>query len=219
MKHMITLTILGALVSGHTTALAGRDVNCYTVKSKKCTEKSAETLPTSIDEFLELRDRIGDDPYGGAQLLIYALMVRLDDPDLADQMIVLSLAADQLNKGGKDTYKGYTWKSNWSYHIKNTKKYPHCVRGFATTSSPENDYVLDKKAVAIRFREQTKYVGSVDSGKYKVFACTSGADTCKPISLTRNKKGIWKVKEFSSVVGGCRKPASELEPEDYSDDL
>lgn len=219
MKHMITLTVLTALVAGYSPALAGRDVNCYTVKSKKCTEKVAEKLPTSIDEFLEIRDRIGNDPYGGAQLLIYALMVRLDDPDLGDKLIVLSLAADQLNKGGKDTYKGYTWKGNWNYHIKNTKKHAHCVRAFATTSSPENDYELDKDAVAIRFREQTKYVGSVDSGAYKVFACSSGADTCKPISLTRNKKGIWKVKEFSSVVGGCRKPASQTEAADYSDDL
>jgi len=218
MKYTIAILTVLALVLGHTEAAAGDAVNCYTVKSKKwCKKAKAEALPTSVNQFIKMRDRLSTDPWGGAQMFLYALMVRLDDKQLADKMLVLSLAADQVQKGGKDIYKGYSWKSRWTYHIENTKKYDYCVRSYASGSSPKNDYALNSKNVAIWFRKQTSYNYDRAKGKYKVFACSSGTSTCRPITLTRNKKGIWKVTEFSSVLAGCRKP--EKAPADNSDEL
>jgi hypothetical protein len=179
--------------------------DCYTTQSESCVEKPANPLPGSVDEFLELREKIGKDPYGGAELFIYALMVRSYNHDLGTKLLVLSMAEENLKKSetGGD-YKGYSL--NESFLLGQADKVPHCIRSYSSTTKTEDNYQLDPKSVALRFRMQEKYTGSVESGMYKVFVCSTGTDSCRPITLTRNSKGFWKVKEFSSVVVGCRVP-------------
>jgi hypothetical protein len=39
-----------------------------------------------------------------------------------------------------------------------------------------------------------------------VFVWSTGASSARPITLTKNKNGIWKVKGFSSLVVECQPP-------------
>lgn len=183
-------------------------VDCYTTSSKNCFEKQAYSLPSSVDEFLKLREKIGKEPYGGAALFLYALMVRTYDPQLGNQLLVLSIAEENLKKvasGG--TYKGYSLSQ--TYLLQQADKVPHCIRSYGSNTKTENNYKIDPRSVGFRFRRQEKYAGSIESGTYKVFVCSTGTDSCRPITLQRNPKGYWKVKEFSSIVVGCKKPKDE----------
>ncbi|WP_167882958.1 DUF6935 domain-containing protein [Leptospira barantonii] len=42
----------------------------------------------------------------------------------------------------------------------------------------------------------------------------SGADTPRPVTLKKNAKGVWKAREFSSLLVGIKKPASKNPADD-----
>jgi hypothetical protein len=180
--------------------------DCYDNSDRTCHETDAVKLPASVDEFLALRDKIGKDPWGGASLFLIAWAVRADNPSLGDQMLVLALHEGRLVKGGKGIYKGYSWGGGDAYHMNNlNKSYPWCRTAYPVGTTDEA-YAFDKRAVKFRFRKQERLVGSIESGKYKVFACSAGTATCRPMQMLRNEKGFWKVDNFSSLSTGCAKP-------------
>ena len=83
----------------------------------------------------------------------------------------------------------------------------HILRAHAKGTKQSDGYQLDMgKPVTLVYRRQLKAVPVPGSGDAKVFACTSGAPTCRPIRLKRNTKGIWKVYSFSSIVVDIKKP-------------
>ena len=180
-------------------------------------DEPARALPTSVEEYLKLRDDIGRSPQGGAALLAYALMVRGTNKALGEQLLVLALERSRLRKGS--TYKGFAVAGSSQYLLGQLDKNPHCARSYAAGSSPENDYKLDPAAVGLKFRKQTKYAGSVESGRFKVFLCSTGTDTCRPVTLQRNDQGIWKAREFSSLVVSCRAPTGAAGKAEVKDDL
>jgi hypothetical protein len=201
-KLLVAITCVIAVSHG-LPALAG--VDCYRNKSDNCVDEPARALPTSVEEYLKLREELGKTPQGGAALLAYALMVRVSNKELGEQLLVVALDRSRLGKGG--TYKGYAIDQSTQYLIHQLDKHSYCARSYADGSSPDNDYKLDPASVGLKFRKQTKYVGSIESGRYKVFLCSTGTDTCRPITLQRNDQGIWKAREFSTIVVGCRAPS------------
>ena len=187
--------------------LADVTANCFTKKSSACRLTERRVLPTSVEEFLELREQIGRDPHGGAVLFVYALMARTLNPAIGNKLTVLSIAEDKLRKiesGGY--YRGYSWDRSTDYHLERLRTRPHVIRSHAVGSSPENRYALDPSSVGLAFREQDTPGNDVETGRFKVFACSSGADTCRPITMWRNSRGFWKAHEFSTLSVDIRPP-------------
>lgn len=182
-------------------------IDCYRNTSGACTEGKPHALPTSVAEFLALRDKLGKTPQGGATLFIHALMVYNINKPLGEKLITIALAAKNLRKGG--TYKGFTYGPSDKRKLTYVKRYAHCIRGYSASATPANGYKLDTKAVTLRFRGQSAYVGSVAGGRYRVFVCGTGIDSCRPMTLLRNSQGFWKTTEWSSFAVGCRPPASK----------
>jgi len=185
-------------------------VDCYTTTSRDCVKYSPVKISPSIEDFLKTRDKIGKDPHGGAALFISALLVRSENKTLGDQLVVLAMAEENLIKrdsGG--TYKGYSVQND--FLLKQADKVPQCIRSYDSTTSVKNNYTMASSSLNLIFRNQTKYVGSIESGTYKIFVCSTGADTCRPVTLVKNKKGFWKVKEYSSIVLGCKNPPSSFQ--------
>jgi hypothetical protein len=50
----------------------------------------------------------------------------------------------------------------------------------------------------------------IDANTVKVFVKCTGADSPRPITLVKNDKGIWKAKEFSSLLVGIKAPPSNV---------
>jgi hypothetical protein len=206
--------MIAAVLVGWTGIAAAeeRSVDCHQVKTDACWDLAAHPLPTSPDEAKKLRDEIAKEPYGGAAMLAYALMVWQADEELGKKLMVLAVSEKKVTKvkKGDGTYGGYDLNGSVSEYLRMAARNKHCMRSYAVGATPDNDYAIpDVKAVVLRFRKQEKYVGSVDSGSYKVFLCTSGADSCRPITTTMNKNGVWKADEMSSLFSGCRPMKSQ----------
>jgi hypothetical protein len=185
--------------------------DCYDTSSPECDDGPSTSLPSSVDEFIATRDKLARDPWGGATMFLMAWMVRATNPTLGDQMLVLSLAEGQLTKMSRGgVYKGYGFGRGLSYHMNNlNKSYPYCRTAYAVGATRANKYTFDARSVKVRFRKQTRLVGSIESGKYKVFACSEGTATCRPLTMVRNSKGLWKVDNFSSISTGCAQPVKD----------
>ena len=219
MKTLITALV--ALTTVLSAQAFAQPVNCFTIPGDACHEVGPNAVPKTVDEFKALRTRLNqnaktelDKAYAGATLFLHALMARSQDQAVGDQMVVMALDKGELTKGA--TYKGFTWGRGPGYHLDRLATRPHVARAHAKGSAPKDGYQVDlSKPVTVVFRQQSKYVPKLETGQYKVFACTSGAATCRPIALKRNTKGLWKVASFSSISVDIQKVA----PADDGDDL
>lgn len=199
-SRRVLMVAVAALCGG----LAGRAA-AQQCSASECTGVS---LPTSVDAFLELREKMGKTPQGGAVLFLAALMVREKDGALGEQLMVLATAESQLSKGS--TYKGYALDTAAGYRLGQLDKNAYCTRGHVVGAEPKNRYAIpDPKRFAVKFRPQDKYVGSVESGDYKVFIVSSGTASARPMRMNRNEKGFWKTAEWSSFAVGCQAPKQE----------
>jgi len=170
---------------------------------------TVDKIPNTLEEFLALRDKISDTPQGGATMLIIALIIYAQNPDLGEKCVVISLDMNNLSKG--NTYKGYSVSSSNKYYLDKVGKnsgQSYIPRSYVKGTSPENDYTIPSGKLKFEYT-YNKYSGSIESGEFKVFVDCSGADTPRPIIMKKNKNGIWKAYNWSSIVVGIRKPASE----------
>lgn len=194
----------------------GVDINCHWHKNKACVHSKTMALPKDVGEFLERRKTMGTNVWQAATLVVHALMKRLDDKKAGGQMLVLMTTESNLRK---NTRRGPKYKG-WGFHplrvegLRRADRKPYCIRSFAAGTTHKTGYKLDPKNVQIRFRRQDSYSGSIKNGRYRVFVCSSGADTCKALWMTRNPKGIWKADQWGFIIGGCRKPIKRHEAVD-----
>lgn len=79
---------------------------------------------------------------------------------------------------------------------------PYMARAYVDGAVPESCYALpNDEEIRLAFRPQEKYVGSVESGRYKVFIWSGDESlTARPLTLVRDSDGIWRATEFSSLV-------------------
>ena len=217
-KVLIALAMVSTFFGSQAVA---QPLNCFTNTGDACHDVGPNAVPKSVAEFKALRDTLNtqaktelDKAYAGATLFLHALLARSQNKTLGDQMVVMALDKGELTKGS--TYKGFTWGRGPGYHMDRLATRPHVARAHTKGSVAEGGYQVDlSQPVTLVFRKQSKYVPKLESGNYKVFACTSGAATCRPIALKRNSKGLWKVASFSSISVDIR----TAPPADDGDDL
>lgn len=206
MKNLIIgAATLACVLLGSHRSHAG--IDCYRHSGGSCVEGRPHALPNSVAEFLALREKIGRTPKGGATLFVHALNVYLHNEALGMKLLTIALAPKNLIKGG--TYKGFTPRSWDRRKLPLIKHYAYCVRGYSAGATPANGYKLDRKAITVRFRTQSSYVGSIKSGRYRIFVCNTGTDSCRPTTLLRTSRGFWKTTEWSSYAMGCRRPVKK----------
>ncbi len=195
-----------------------RPVNCHKNTSAQCRDSKTMALPATVDEFLKRRQTMGKNVWDAATLVVHALMKRLYDKDAGGKMLVLMTTESNLRK---NTRRGPTYKG-WGFHplrvegLRRADRKPYCIRSFATGTKHTTGYKLNPDKVTIRFRRQDAYSGSIAKGRYRVFVCSTGADSCKALWMTRNPKGIWKADAWGFIIGGCRRPVKK---HDAVDDL
>ena len=167
---------------------------------KKITIK---TLPSSIDEFVQLRDQIAKTPEGGAAILLLALKIFADNEQLGKQCLVVASDRSRLQEG--DDYKGYSIvHSDMNLLSSQLSKYPNIPNSYIEGASPENNYSVTLPFVYTFSRQ--KYSGDESEGVIKIFVKCYGADIDRPIQLTRNNRGLWKATNWSSIIVGIKKP-------------
>lgn len=165
---------------------------------------TVESLPGTVEEFVSLRDKLAVTPEGGAAVLITAMQIYSRNETLGLQCLTISLDNKSLQKG--KTYKGFTPAQPAMFLIKQIDRQKHLPDAYVKGATWENAYAVNAP-FEYEFTRQ-KNSGSDESGKVKVFITTPGV-RARPITLTRNDKGLWKASEFSSVFVSVKQPKQE----------
>ena len=172
-----------------------------------------EQLPTSVEEFVALRDQIAQSPQGGAAMMVLALLTYTNDNVLGQQCLTIAVDRERLQEGDKG-YKGWQLSNSSLQRVRSQLEgKPYLPRSYIEQAMPENGYALAEPPYVV-ICSDNPYSGEIDSGTYKVFVTCSGASSPRPITLKRNDKGLWKASEWSSLLVGIREPVQTV-----SDDL
>ena len=161
------------------------------------------SIPTTIEEFIQLRKQKATSPEGGAAMFCLAMKIYMDNEELGRKCFVAIADRSELKTG--DTYKGYTL-SSWMTIEMASGSYPLIANTYIGGSSPENGYTVSLP-YKYTFTSGT-YSGDPSTGKTKIFVACSGADSPRPIHMVKNDKGIWKASKWSSLYAGM-KPVEE----------
>jgi hypothetical protein len=201
--------IVGVVIGLSVLAVAdgwAADNNCFATRTA-CVDFGPNALPTSVAEFDALQrtfmtaEKEQMRAYGAAALFLYAAMVRSYDAALGSAFLVRAL--EEAARGPADAAGGQRWSKANDYYVQRLKARPELVGSYAVGADPKAGYpIAPTKPVTLRFRQQTKFVSPPSTGATKVFLCTPGAKTCRPMNVTRDAKGVWHVSAFSSITIG-----------------
>jgi hypothetical protein len=169
-----------------------------------------DQVPSSIDAFVALRDRVATTPQGGAAMMVVALLTLGQDETLGRQCLALAVDRSRLAKGGKG-YKGWQLSNrDLQFVDSQLSGKAYLPQSYVKGAAPENGYQLPDPPHVIECTDND-YSGDVGSGTYKVFVACSGAATPRPVTVKVNDKGIWKALEWSSLIVGVQPPVRQVE--------
>ena len=160
--------------------------------------------PKTVEEFIKIRNEVAVTPYGGGAMFMLALKIYTENEELGRKCLIMSITLSRLNNYN-DYYKGYDIaKTDLSRINSQLRQHPYLPKSYIEGSSPENAYKVELPY--IMKLNSNPHSGNIADGKFKIYIKCSGADSMRPISLEKNNKGLWKVKEWSSAIVGIRKP-------------
>jgi hypothetical protein len=159
--------------------------------------------PESIDEFVALRDRIAQTPFGGAAAMVLAMLSYTENEELGRQCLTAAVDQSRLEQG-LDGYKGWRLRTPEMRRIQERiRGKGHILRSYIQGATPENGYRPPPPPWVFEVSDNP-YSGDLASGTYKVFVASSGAASPRPVTLKRNNRGLWKASEWSSLTLGVR---------------
>lgn len=159
-------------------------------------EVKIDKMPSNIDEFLELRDKIANTPEGGAAIFLISLITFVENHDLGRQMFVIAIDQSLLVSG--NVYRGYALPNTMNRHLRRMAEShrKHIPYAYITGTSSKDGY---KASLPYTFIfSHNPYTKSSD-GTMRILAECTGAASPRPIRMKENDKGIWKALEFSSM--------------------
>jgi hypothetical protein len=145
-------------------------------------------------------------------MMIIALLLYTESEELGQQCLTVAVDRKWLQEGPKG-YKGWQLRVRDMQLIRSQiKSRTHIPKSYVKGATPENGYELP--ALPYEFEVSSNpYSGDPESGEYKVFVASSGASSPRPVTVRRNKRGIWKAYEWSSLLVGVREPVLEMDDE------
>lgn len=160
-------------------------------------------IPTTVEEFVALRDGLATTPHGGAAVFVVALVAYSQDEALGRACLTIAVDGSLLSDGDQ----GYKGKQLSIVDMRNMKERlggkPYVARSYIQGTSAAEAYALPPAPLTIRIKEQPH---DISPERAKVFVHSTAADSPRPIALVPNNRGIWKAREWSSLQVGGRPP-------------
>lgn len=169
-------------------------------------EIKIEYMPSTVEEFTEMRNEIAVTPEGGASMFVLAMIKYIEDEELGIKFFTMILDKTHLKETTSDiNVKGYTPNNIFDEFLRRLRNKPYLPNSYVIGTSPENQYQLPEFPYTLKFNRNPYNVIEEDK-KIKVFVACSGADSNRPVTLQKNSNGIWKAFEFSTLSVGIREP-------------
>ena len=166
-----------------------------------------DKLPTTVEEFLEMRDKISKTPEGGATTMIVALILYSQNPELGISCLTIAVDKQRLSKTTKNEgYKGYiVSKNDLNLIHSQINRSPYVPNSYIKGTKVDNGYKLPEGKLVFDYSTNA-YSGDEKDGEIKLFIPSSGADSARPLRVKKNDAGVWKASEWSSLIVGIRAP-------------
>ncbi len=167
-----------------------------------------EKLPTSVEEFIQVRDKLSSTPEGGAAVFILALKIYGENASLGEQCLVISVDRSKLQTGS--VYKGMEIdRMSMSRLKEQMRQYPYVANSYFEGAHSDNAYTFNFPATVIC--SENAYSGDANGDSFKIFVKSSGADSPRPISMAKNNRGVWKASEWSTIIMGIVPPKENID--------
>lgn len=166
-------------------------------------EVRIDKVPTTTQEFVELRNRIATTPHGGAAIMVLAILAYSENQKTGQDFLTIAIDGAYLT----DKADGYQGKAPLARYMQNFKMRiadrPYVARSYIQGTSPDNGYTIGPLPLVIKIKQQSN---DVNDSAARLFIYSTGADTPRPLRLKKNDKGLWKASEWSSLELGVRPP-------------
>lgn len=173
-------------------------------------------IPKTIDEFVEMRDRIAVTPIGGAASFIVAMLVYTRDIYLGIDCFTASLVNDSslLRRVQPGGYEGLEPIMPFQNAVTLLQREPWVANSYIYSTRRDNAYRLGEGPYKIVFNPYNPIVG--DDGIMELEVYSTGVPTPRRISVRVNNRGIWKVWRWEDVIKSILAPEAYLF---YEDDI
>ena len=180
-------------------------------------------VPTSIPEFLKLRDDLGNGPEAATALYATSMLVFVQNEDLGRQCMVIAMDKSCLQKavnGSRpDAYKGWILKKTdlmMTKFLDRLKKYPDIARCLLFNATKANRYDPSSDGMKLMYKIRDCNVRETKGDTCNRAIWKQYAKLPAGFQLHRNTRGVWKVKKCNPL---CAPPAPPKIVEDDGDDL
>ncbi len=170
------------------------------------------SLPSTVEEFISLRNQIATTPQGGAAMFVVALKMYADNPVEGTKALIVAIDSSQLSASqGANSYQGYAMRQgDFSLLSRQIDQAKYIPNSYFSSATPANGYQVTAP-LTIRC-SINRYSGEEARGDLKVFVATSGAGTPRPLRLVKASNGYWKAREWSSLIVGVMRPSGGSAP-------
>ena len=181
-------------------------------------------IPSTMQEFLKLRDDLGPGPEAAVALYAVTMLVFVQNENLGRQMMVVSMDKTCLQKAANasqpDAYKGWILKKTdrlMTMFLDRLKKYPDIARCLLFNATKSNRYDPSSEGMKLMYKIRDCSVHETKGDVCNRAIWKQYAKLPAGFQLHRNTRGVWKVKKCNPL---CAPPAPpKLPVEDDGDDL
>jgi hypothetical protein len=163
-----------------------------------------KAMITSFKKFKSAWEKDAKKP---EQSIMYYLIAALNaekDPELADAMMTVVVSKKDCLEDGRSPSGLKLNPHGAGYYLKLLKMNKNIVRSYVGGTN-ENDYKITKSKLKMTVvRKEEKSEKSV-----KIFIQSGGKDLPTPVGLKRNRDGLWKLTNYSSICTGVMPSKSE----------
>ncbi len=160
-------------------------------------------IPSTTDEFIQMRDRMAKTPEGGAAIFVLATIKYTQDPEMGRHWVIIATDPYWLSSSSAGrAYKGFDLGNSANFSLQQTDSKKYIPYSYIKGTSAANGYQPGNTPYKISIERST----DAGDGMIKIFVQTSGADTARPITMNKNSAGIWKGFEYSSIFVGVKQP-------------
>lgn len=177
-------------------------------------------LPSNVEAFLALRERLAKTPEGAVAVFLVALNVYGENRDLGKTFLTIAVDARHVKDSEEPgSYKGKIINKNRTREFNRVlENSPNTARAYWKGAGPDNGYKADKPFAAKIYKVKgtearaDKYAEATTGRaveELKLFVMSEGYRNAsgggRPISVAKNAAGVWKVTRFSGVVAAVMK--------------
>ena len=153
-------------------------------------------LPATVDEFKARMETEAKEPKAATHLWFEAMYTYLNSDEA-------------IKAKGREMMNLMTAEEDWERIMLGRgtlQKQPWLYQSYAKGATPANDYKMDPDNFELEFtREVSQQDGKIT---YLMIKC-GGADNPRPFRMRKNKAGIWRMYEWSSLQVGVKKRAAD----------